>query len=743
MKMKFILITLVSLAASGLTSAATNDLTTLLQRGLFEEEANHQLDAAIGDYKAAIEQFDHERQLAATAIFRLGECYRKQGRTNEANAQYERIAREFTDQASLAQLSQAYLASGATTASASFTSAMSLPRAGAIMQGGGGAKFTSATSASALPPDEEKFLRKVKESVQDSPDLMNEELLEAAQNGYLTAAEFLMAHGVDVNLRAPIVAAAVQGNEAMVRLLLSHGAEVNNTGEGHRTALHFAAEKGFMAVCRTLMAHGADVNATDQDGLTPLHFAVEQGNLSSAEFLITNKAHIDAKDGRGQTPLQMSINRNKIPLTKLLLAHQADPNLEFADGRSAPMPTLDWAIKLGEVEAVKLLLENHADPNAVPSGRYETPLMLAFSARQAVEIVTLLLDHGANPNAVNIDGRTAISYAIQAGQIDGLRVLVEHGANVNILDKNGDPPLAHLSSPPTEISRQMEELLINAGADANYNRRRWIWLADAAGTPRKIILSCTTNSINHYTLLDLLATLYMANIGRSFGGPLGSPGGPLGSQASYAHSGELVPFPDFTRIAIHRLDGKRAEVLHVNATDILQSGDSSKDVALQAGDAVEIPDREHKVADQWVALSQVDVTALDKCLLRTVQLVAQGRTNVIALMPALSVINQTRYMPMGGTLTPDSETNWLTESLHGRKADTVVRSFDLNTVVRNSNVLLNTWDLSRVRLNRGGAKMTFNLTSNQPPNVWLEDGDVIEISQLGEGAPAAETGQSP
>ena len=76
MKMKFILTVIASLAASGLMAAATNDLTTLLQRGLFEEEANHQLDAAIGDYKEAIEHFDHERQLAATAIFRLGEWYR-------------------------------------------------------------------------------------------------------------------------------------------------------------------------------------------------------------------------------------------------------------------------------------------------------------------------------------------------------------------------------------------------------------------------------------------------------------------------------------------------------------------------------------------------------------------------------------------------------------------------------------------------------------------------------------------
>jgi tetratricopeptide (TPR) repeat protein len=90
--------------------AATNDLTSAIQRGLFEEEANQNLGAAIQAYQAVANQFDKDRKLAATAIFRLGECYRKQGNTNEAAAQYERVLREFTDQPTLVTLSRQYLA---------------------------------------------------------------------------------------------------------------------------------------------------------------------------------------------------------------------------------------------------------------------------------------------------------------------------------------------------------------------------------------------------------------------------------------------------------------------------------------------------------------------------------------------------------------------------------------------------------------------------------------------------------
>src|ERR1017187_2586794 len=103
-------IALASNAPVVLTASATNDLSAALQSGLFEEEGNRDLDAAISAYQSLAAQFDKSRQVAATAIFRLGECYRKLGRTNEAIAQFDRIAREFSDQQTLATLSRQNLA---------------------------------------------------------------------------------------------------------------------------------------------------------------------------------------------------------------------------------------------------------------------------------------------------------------------------------------------------------------------------------------------------------------------------------------------------------------------------------------------------------------------------------------------------------------------------------------------------------------------------------------------------------
>src|SRR5258708_20880296 len=117
MKTKFYV--LILFLAAAFARGQTNNLTSLLQQGLLEEQANHNLDAAIADYQSLATQFDKDRQLAATAVFRLGECYRAQGKTNEATAQYQRIISEFPDQKTLEMLSRQNLTGmGATIASA-------------------------------------------------------------------------------------------------------------------------------------------------------------------------------------------------------------------------------------------------------------------------------------------------------------------------------------------------------------------------------------------------------------------------------------------------------------------------------------------------------------------------------------------------------------------------------------------------------------------------------------------------
>ena len=67
----FILALTLRLAAGDPTSE------DMLRQGLFEEEANHDLDKAAERYRAVVAAHDRQRTLAATATFRLGEIARK------------------------------------------------------------------------------------------------------------------------------------------------------------------------------------------------------------------------------------------------------------------------------------------------------------------------------------------------------------------------------------------------------------------------------------------------------------------------------------------------------------------------------------------------------------------------------------------------------------------------------------------------------------------------------------------
>jgi len=113
----------------------------------------------------------------------------------------------------------------------------------------------------------------------------------AAQGGHVEMAEFLMAHGVDVNAGhpqpgcTPLHQAAQEGKAEMARFLLSKGAKVDAKDARGQTPLHAAAWWGRADVAAVLIAGGADVSATDGAGHTPLAVALERKNNEAAELL--------------------------------------------------------------------------------------------------------------------------------------------------------------------------------------------------------------------------------------------------------------------------------------------------------------------------------------------------------------------------------------------------------------------------------------------------------------------------
>jgi tetratricopeptide (TPR) repeat protein len=92
-------------------AVAQDEMADQLRKAIVEEEANQNVDKAIAAYNAIIEQYDKQRVTAATALFHLADCYRKQDKKDPAIEAYQRIVREFPEQTKLASASRNYLAS--------------------------------------------------------------------------------------------------------------------------------------------------------------------------------------------------------------------------------------------------------------------------------------------------------------------------------------------------------------------------------------------------------------------------------------------------------------------------------------------------------------------------------------------------------------------------------------------------------------------------------------------------------
>jgi hypothetical protein len=105
-------------------------------------------------------------------------------------------------------------------------------------------------------------------------------IVVAARTGNLNRIEQLAAAGADLNVHAgvhrwtPLLHAIHKNQPGSVRLLLDHGARVNEPGGGGLTPLIMAAGYGYAGIAAMLLEAGADPELQTRDGTTALVAAV-------------------------------------------------------------------------------------------------------------------------------------------------------------------------------------------------------------------------------------------------------------------------------------------------------------------------------------------------------------------------------------------------------------------------------------------------------------------------------------
>lgn len=264
-------------------------------------------------------------------------------------------------------------------------------------------------------------------------------LHSAARYGSQDAADYLLAKGVDVNVRCagpfgtPLTIAAANGQTALARLLLDKGADINFRTDDGATALHDAAFRGHAETVELLLRRKADVNARrtagdrlahrGEKGETPLHDAAQRGHEAVVQLLLAGGADVNARTDLGRTPLHMAPAKGSGAIVKRLVDGGADVNA-FSDDGLTPLHAIALS---GDVSSAALLLDHGAAVNVrskrstlkriisakgpdSPPPFENTPLHIAALADRP-DMIKLFLSKHADANAKNSLGQTPVQLA--------------------------------------------------------------------------------------------------------------------------------------------------------------------------------------------------------------------------------------------------------------------------------------------------------------------------------------------
>ena len=396
------------------------------------------------------------------------------------------------------------------------------------------------------------------------------------ENNFDTAAGLIQSAEVNLGLsngasRKPLFLAIDNASLAMVKLLVNHGADINETSynsvhctyetsiitavrlqrsdivefllergcllepeacpRGGKTALHWAATYGDITTAESLISHGGDVNWIGPYFQTALHYATIAEKAAMVTWLLRNGAEITV-NGDGRSPLHLAAASGDFDIVKELLAHKCDINIRD-DYLFTP---LSLASVQGHMEIVRYLMD--ACNDAASSKPIVNSAFLKATERGHINIMEYLYSRGADVNAVNSLGESALSFAAR-GQYGATIFLLDKGANLHVADQRGYTPLQlslmreqtriavaliqhgcrlrssrHVSETPLQIAYQISDpLVMKYLLQAGCSRERWLNARTCTEKLSEVDFQ-NLRSLGYHTEIELQKDVWQWIIGR-------------------------------------------------------------------------------------------------------------------------------------------------------------------------------------------------------------------------------------
>ncbi len=185
------------------------------------------------------------------------------------------------------------------------------------------------------------------------------------------------------------------------------------------------------------LAEGQNINQqTKKKGFTALHIATLKAKPDLVKFLIENKADPNIKDSKGQTPIFQITNSMYYHKEIAQLLIDAGTDLEIKDNNGYTI----WEYMIsdetkhihGQVKILDVLIENNCVIDTLSDETGKNLLHNIVKINKPENIIKNLTEkRNFEVDAVDINGWTALHFAVSADNYGAVKALIDAGADVN------------------------------------------------------------------------------------------------------------------------------------------------------------------------------------------------------------------------------------------------------------------------------------------------------------------------
>lgn len=453
----------VLLACGGLVQAQSLDpVREAVERGLAAEESGKDIAGATKAYTDAVVTADGRRATHATALFRLAEVQRRQGRTNEATELYRRLLVEFPEQTEMVAVARRHAGPDVARQEGSLALQRLRMREQDLLKAEGDLQLAKDRyfALQKQPPDQ-----RLQWLAREAPTSMARTLLDkiATTEQELAKLDTKVgpAHPDRVAMAAVLKSVQEQAAREVASALTGLAGEIESRKErvlGFAEAVRELQE----AVAKT---GGGDASPTGGAGSDAERLLEDEIRVAEQQLLIEQRKF---EAGRAAEEEVLKARREVLNLKRQLAEKRQRRDvldvLPTGGSSKVETPKVQAAVpdeEEKEIARLKGLFRNSPDL-LNQSGSEGTPLEKAVQQGR-IRVLAYLLGEGM-PSRSEESLRAGLKAASQAARLDVCRMLLDAGADPNRLDAGGGLPLLRAAhSGRLEVCR----MLLDAGADPN------------------------------------------------------------------------------------------------------------------------------------------------------------------------------------------------------------------------------------------------------------------------------------